>query len=180
MCRRRTLACMASDAVAASREEESCGGGESRPALEQVQESASKALEDLVVQLEDSVDNQVCRVGIRIAAFVDQLFPVKQACLLPGCSHKGFRSNLLEATAAAARTAFLVPSQEAENELEGIVGTYDFSEEEKDTFRSLVSNMRATATGLLAAAGVNVLFLIIKQVLVNNILFAASELQFVL
>ena len=44
------------------------------------------------------------------------------------------------------------------------VGTYDFSEEEKDTFRSLVANIRATATGLLAAAGVNVLFLIIKQV----------------
>ncbi len=47
---------------------------------------------------------------------------------------------------------------------EGIVGSYSFDEEEKDTFRGLVANMRATSVGLLAAAGVNVLFLIIKQV----------------
>jgi hypothetical protein len=46
---------------------------------------------------------------------------------------------------------------------EGIVGTYAFDEEEKETFRGLVANMRATAVGLLAAAGVNVLFLIFKQ-----------------
>lgn len=46
---------------------------------------------------------------------------------------------------------------------EGIVGTYAFDEEEKDAFRGLVANMRATSVGLLAAAGVNVLFLIFKQ-----------------
>ncbi|KAK9846658.1 hypothetical protein WJX81_008623 [Elliptochloris bilobata] len=63
-----------------------------------------------------------------------------------------------------------VDSEEAESELEGIVGVYSFSEEEKDTFRSLVSNMRATAIGLLAAAGVNVLFLIIKQWLDGTVL----------
>ena len=68
--------------------------------------------------------------------------------------------------------------QEAENELEGIVGIYDFSEEEKDTFRSLVANMRATATGLLAAAGVNVLFLIIKQVPLDWCMFTAGFVDF--
>ena len=61
LCRRRTLARAAADAVAASKEGEEREGGESRPGLGQVQESASKALEDLVVQLEDSVDNQVCQ-----------------------------------------------------------------------------------------------------------------------
>ena len=57
-----------------------------------------------------------------------------------------------------------VDSDEAESDLEGIVGVYDFDDEEKDTFRSLVVNMRSTSMGLLAAAGVNVLFLVIKQV----------------
>lgn len=56
-------------------------------------------------------------------------------------------------------------SDEAESDLEGIVGVYDFDDEEKDTFRSLVVNMRSTSMGLLAAAGVNVLFLVVKQVL---------------
>ena len=63
-----------------------------------------------------------------------------------------------------------VDSDEAESDLEGIVGVYDFDDEEKDTFRSLVVNMRSTSMGLLAAAGVNVLFLVVKQVLT----FAAS------
>ena len=37
-----------------------------------------------------------------------------------------------------------------------------------------MANMRATATGLLAAAGVNVLFLIIKQVPLGWCMFEAG------
>ena len=58
ICRRRKPGA-APDAAGASKQGEDGDGEESRAGLEQVQESASRALEDLVVQLENSVDNQV-------------------------------------------------------------------------------------------------------------------------
>ena len=169
MCRRRTLPRAAPDAAVASKQGADGEGGESRAGLEQVQESASRALEDLVVQLEDSVDNQVrpCISGQCCIAFSSSSSLPENARLL-----------FCDLPVRLPLNGFCCAPQEAENELEGIVGTYDFSEEEKDTFRSLVANMRATATGLLAAAGVNVLFLIIKRVPLDWCMFEAGCMCF--
>jgi hypothetical protein len=48
--------------------------------------------------------------------------------------------------------------------LDGIVGTYSFSDKDLETFKELVRNMRGAAWGLLVATAMTVVLSITKQV----------------